>query len=146
LKIRKYDGALNLGGMKMSDKNNEKLIFEKEHDMWIAAKNRDVAAYKELVADDAIMICGGYRCLGAEYAEYLKDFDISGYEIINEEVIYSSKEAIQIHYVIDVKTELPEASDLSGVFHVISLWKLVNNQWKLYFNIDSRITTDNKID
>ncbi|HKM33204.1 MAG TPA: nuclear transport factor 2 family protein [Lachnospiraceae bacterium] len=128
----------------MNNMNREELIFEKEHDLWKAASNRNVAAYKELVADDAIMICGGYRCLGAEYAEYIRDFDISKYEIKNEEVIFSSKEAVQIHYVIDVKTELPETSDLGGVFHVISLWKMENNLWKLYFNIDSRIMTDNK--
>jgi hypothetical protein len=109
--------------------------------MWKAASNRDVVAFKELVADDAVMICGGYRCLGAEYAEYIQDFYISGYEIKNEEVIYSSEEAIQIHYVIDVKTETPETADLGGTFHVVSLWKLNNNQWKLFFNMDSRIIT-----
>ncbi len=128
----------------MSDQNREELIFDKEHDLWKAASNRNVAAYKELVADDAIMICGGYRCLGAEYAEYIKDFFISGYEIKNEEVIFSRKEAVQIHYVIDVQTELPEASDLGGVFHVVSLWKMQNNLWKLYFNMDSRIVIDTK--
>ena len=135
---------INLGGMKMCYKNSEELVFEKELDMWKAASKRDVTAFKELVADEAIMICGGYRCLGAEYAEYIKDFNINRYEIKNKEVIYSSKEAIQIHYVIDVKTELAETSDLGGVFHVISLWKMENNRWKLYFNIDSRIITDNK--
>ncbi|BCN29060.1 hypothetical protein [Anaeromicropila herbilytica] len=65
----------------MIDKNREELIFTKEYDMWKAASKRDVAAFKELVADDAIMICGGYRCLGAEYTEYIKDFYISGYKI-----------------------------------------------------------------
>lgn len=119
--------------------NREELILKKEYDMWKAASKKDVASFKELVAEDAIMICGGYRCLGIEYAEYIKDFDISGYEIKNEEVIFSSEEAVQIHYVIDVKTELPESADLSGVFHVVSLWKMVNNQWKLCFNMDSRI-------
>lgn len=128
----------------MSYKNNEELVITKEHDMWKAASNRDVAQFKELVADDAVMICGGYRCLGAEYAEYIKDFDVDEYEIINEEVIFSSEEAVQIHYVIEVKTKLPEASDLGEVFHVVSLWKLVNNQWRLYFNMDSRIITDNR--
>lgn len=123
----------------MSYKNREKIIFEKEHDMWEAASKRDVVAFKELVADDAIMICGGYRCLGAEYAEYIKDFNINGYEIKNEEVIFSSEEAVQIHYVINVKTESPETADLGGVFHIVSLWKIENNQWKLYFNMDSRI-------
>jgi hypothetical protein len=128
----------------MSYNNREELIFEKEYDMWKAASKRDVVAFKELVAEDAIMICGGYRCLGIEYAKYIKDFYITGYEIKNEEVIFSSEEAVQIHYVIDVKTELPEISDLGGVFHVVSLWKMVNNLWKLYFNMDSRIITGSK--
>lgn len=126
----------------MSDKNREELIFEKEHNMWKAASKRDVVVFKELVAVDAIMICGGYRCLGAEYAEYIKDFYISGYDIKNEEVIFSSEEVVQIHYVIDVKTNLMEASDLGGLFHVVSLWKKVNDLWKLSFNMDSRIITD----
>ncbi|MDD3414559.1 MAG: nuclear transport factor 2 family protein [Lachnospiraceae bacterium] len=125
----------------MSDINSEKIVFEKEIDMWEAAIRRDDVAYKELVADDAVMICGNYRCLGAEYAEYIKDFDIKEYEIINKEVIFSSEEAVQIHYVIDVKTDIPEASDLGGVFHVVSLWKMKNHLWKLYFNMDSRIIT-----
>jgi hypothetical protein len=127
----------------MNYNSREELIFEKEKTMWKAASTRDVMAFKELVADDAIMICGGYRCLGAEYAEYIKDFYISGYEIVNEEVIFSSDEAIEIHYVIDVKTELPEADDLGGIFHVVSLWRKDNDLWKLYFNMDSRIITNN---
>lgn len=88
------------------------------------------------------MICGGYRCLGAEYAEYIKDFYINGYKIKNIEVIFSIEEAVQIHYVIDVKTELTETADLGGVFHVVSLWKMENNRWKLHFNMDSRIITE----
>lgn len=126
----------------MSYKNREELIFEKEYDMWEAASKRDDAAFRELVADDAIMICGGYRCLGAEYAEYIKDFYINGYEIKNKEVIFSSEEAVQIYYVIDVKTELPETADLGGVFHVVSLWKMENNRWILHFNMDSRIINE----
>lgn len=126
----------------MSYKNIEKLIFEKEYEMWKAASNRDVAAFKELVVDDAIMICGGYRCLGAEYAQYIKDFYINGYEIKNEEIIFSSEDAVQIHYVINVKNELPETADLGGTFHVVSLWKRTNNLWRLCFNMDSRIIND----
>ena len=123
----------------MSYKNIEELVLKKEYDMWKAASNQDEGAFKKLVADDAIMICGGYRCLGAEYAEFIKDFKINGYKIENEEVIFSSEEAIQIHYVIDVKSELPEAAELSGVFHVVSLWRKKNDLWKLCFNMDSRI-------
>lgn len=122
----------------MDIQNLGEIIFKLEYQMWEVAKNRDVSGFKSLVADDAVMVCGGYRCLGAEYAEYIKDFDLSDYEINNEEVIFLSDEAVHIHYVIDIKTE-SDSSDLSGIFHVVSLWKKVNNQWKLCFNMDSRI-------
>lgn len=56
----------------MIDNNISKLIFHNELSMWKAANNRDVKAFQELVAMDAVMICGGYRCLGAEYAKYTK--------------------------------------------------------------------------
>lgn len=126
----------------MDNKKVKNLVFEMEHEMWKAAKNKDNKAFSLLVADEAIMICGGYRCLGKEYAEYIKDFCIDGYKIENEEVVYFSDDAVQIHYVIDVTAVLPEASDLGGVFHVVSLWKKVDDIWKLYFNMDSRIITD----
>lgn len=129
--------------MNENELNREEIVFQKENDMWEAARNRDVTAFKELVAEDAIMICGGYRCLGAEYAEYIKDFYIDGYEIKNKEVIFSNEEAVQIHYVIEVKTEVAEALDLGGVFHIVSLWKMKHHSWKLYFNMDSRIVTGN---
>lgn len=127
----------------MNNKSKEELIFEKEYDMWKAASKRDVLAFKELVDENAIMICGGYRCLGIEYAEYIKDFYIDLYEIKNEEVIFSSEDAVEIHYVIDIKTQTPETVDLGGVFHVVSLWKKKKNLWKLYFNMDSRIMINN---
>lgn len=56
-----------------------------------------VTAFKELVAKDAVMICGAIDARGTEYAEYINDFSISEYEIKNEEVIYFSDEAVQIH-------------------------------------------------
>lgn len=127
----------------MSSKKPEQIVFDMEHDMWKAASNRDTNAFRSLVADEAIMICGGYRCLGREYAEYIKDFYVDGYKIYNEEVVYLSEEAVQIHYVIEVTAKQPEAADLGGVFHVVSLWKRVDNAWKLYFNMDSRIITEN---
>lgn len=130
----------------MSYIDREESIFKREYEMWEAASKRDIVKFKELVADHAIMICGGYRCLGAEYAEYSKEFYIKGYEIKNVEVIFSSEELVQIHCVIDIKTELPECSDFGGVFHVVSLWKLEKNEWKLYFNMDSRITTGGQLD
>lgn len=36
---------------------------------------RDKAAFLELVDVNAVMVCGGTRCTGAEYAEIIADFD-----------------------------------------------------------------------
>lgn len=123
----------------MNYKNCENLIYRLESDMWEAAFNRDMDTFKKLVAEDAVMICGGYRCLGIEYAGYIKDFYIKGYEIKNNEVILLNEDAVQILYNIEVEAEADPQNDLAGTFHVVSLWKKVNNDWKLYFNMDSRI-------
>ena len=56
-------------------------IKEYEISMWEAAKNRDGAGFMELVDENAVMVCGGYRCTGAEYGEIVKDFDIASFEI-----------------------------------------------------------------
>ena len=67
----------------------EKKAMQLEHDMWEAALHRDVDAFKSFVSPTAVMICGGYRCLGSEYAGILENFYISGYSICDIEVVSS---------------------------------------------------------
>lgn len=62
-------------------------IQELEIKMWNAAKNRDSKAFLEVVDKNAIMICGGFRCNGLDYADIIKDFDVAQYKISNYEVI-----------------------------------------------------------
>ena len=47
------------------------MIRELEEKMWRAAQARDKAAFLELVDENAVMICGGFRCSGADYAEII---------------------------------------------------------------------------
>ena len=42
------------------------MIRELEEKMWKAAQARNGAAFLELVDVNAVMVCGGYRCTGAE--------------------------------------------------------------------------------
>lgn len=58
-------------------------MTEKEYEtkMWKAAKNRDKEGFLKLVDENAVMVCGGYRCTGAEYAQIVKEFDIASYEM-----------------------------------------------------------------
>jgi len=114
-------------------------IKEYEIKMWEAARKRDAAAFSELVAADAVMVCGGYRCSGAEYAEMIKDFDIAQYTITAFETILETSDICQVHYVISTTVADRSNADLEGEFHITSTWRLSDNKWKLVFNMDSRI-------
>lgn len=107
--------------------------------MWESAKNRDCEGFLNLVAEGAVMVCGGYRCSGKDYARFIKNFDIESYEILEFETIFETEDTAQVHYVI--KTTVKEAinNDLAGTFHVTSTWQNVNEKWQLIFNMDSKV-------
>ena len=113
-------------------------IREYEENMWQAAKNRDSAAFLRLVNEDAVMVCGGYRMSGRQYAGVISDFDVAEYEISRFEIVAESDEICQVHYVIETKVADERNIDLQGVFHVTSTWKKQNGEWKLVFNMDQR--------
>lgn len=117
----------------------EDKVVQLEYKMWDAVLHKDVDGFKKLVLSDAVMICGGYRCLGSEYAGFIANFNISGYSIDNMEVISRSDSEITLHYVIRTQVEDANAQDLAGVFHVVSIWTRASNTWNLMFNMDSRI-------
>lgn len=112
---------------------------ELEISMWEAAKTRDSNAFLDVVDRNAIMVCGGFRCSGLEYAEIIKEFDLAEYEITDFEIVAETKDISQIHYVINTKVADKKNADLEGVFHITSTWKKFESGWKLIFNMDSRI-------
>ncbi len=112
-----------------------------EFEMWNAVLHKDVNRFKQLVLEDAIMICGGYRCTGGEYASFIGEFDIAEYSIKSYEEIYVSDSITQIHYIVETKVNKESDSDLAGTFHVTSSWKKCEGAWKLIFNMDSRMIT-----
>lgn len=114
-------------------------VKEYEISMWEAAKNCDASRFSELVSDDAIMVCGGFRCNGAQYCEIVKDFDIESYNIWDFEIIVETDCLCQVHYMIETKVNREENKDLEGVFHITTTWKKINNLWKIVFNMDSRV-------
>lgn len=40
------------------------MIQKLEKSMWEAARKRDKEAFLELVDENAVMVCGGFRCTG----------------------------------------------------------------------------------
>lgn len=114
-------------------------IEELEIRMWEAAKARNPQAFLDVVDESAVMVCGGYRCSGMEYAEIVKAFDAAWYKITHFEIVAESECLCQVHYVIEIAVADPANADLGGTFHVTSTWEKRSTGWKLIFNMDSRI-------
>lgn len=114
-------------------------IRQYEEKMWQAAKDGDKTAFAKLVSADAVMVCGGYRCSGAEYGSFIGDFGIASYEIKNFETVLETDTIIQVHYIVRTIAATPEYSDMAGLFHVTSTWENRDSKWTLIFNMDSRL-------
>lgn len=114
-------------------------IREYEVYMWEAAKKQDAQAFLEVVEQDAVMVCGGYRCSGADYAKIIKEFDLAEYEIKGFEIVLETDDICQVHYIISTVVSDEHNKDLEGKFHITSTWKKTDDKWKLVFNMDSRI-------
>lgn len=114
-------------------------IRELENSMWQAAAAGDGEAFSGLVSAEAVMVCGGCRCTGAEYAGFIADLGISAYEMDNFEVVLETEDVIQVHYTVRTTADSPENADMAGLFHVTSTWKRQSGGWKLVFNMDQRI-------
>lgn len=114
-------------------------IEKYEWEMWEAAKERNAAKFSTLVEADAVMVCGGYRCSGAEYSEIIKEFDIKAYNIWDFEKVFETDSLCQVHYMIETKVNSEENRDLEGAFHITTTWKRTGNEWKVIFNMDSRV-------
>lgn len=117
-------------------------VMDMEIAMWEAAKARDTKAFLEVVEEQAVMVCGGYRCSGLAYAQIIKEFDLVSYEISGFETVAESEQLCQVHYVIETKVADRRNADLEGRFHITSTWKKTADRWKLIFNMDSRILAE----
>lgn len=114
-------------------------IKEYETAMWKAAQNRDSEGFSNLVDEKAVMVCGGYRCSGSEYSEIVKEFDIASFEISDFEILFQTEDIYQVHYMIETRVSKEENIDLQGIFHITTTWKKFGDNWKVIFNMDSRV-------
>ena len=114
-------------------------IYELELNMWEAAKNRNSKLFLDVVSENAVMVCGGYRCTGKEYSEVVDVFDCKTYEIEHFEIVNEDVDSIQVHYLICIEVNDDANSDLGGMFHVTTTWKKILDKWKVVFNMDQRI-------
>lgn len=117
--------------------NDEILMLEKK--MWEAAKNRNREDFLNVVSEQAVMVCGGYRCSGNEYADIISVFDCKTYNIVNFEIVNKDDNTIQVHYLITLEVNDEKNSDLAGTFHITTTWKNHENKWKVVLNMDQRV-------
>lgn len=118
---------------------NQEKIYNLEMKLWEAAKNRNSQAFLEVVSETAVMVCGGYRCTGKEYAEIIALFDCESYTIDHFEIVNESDDSVQVHYEIDVEVKDEANRDMAGLFHVTTTWKKIDSIWKVVYNMDQRI-------
>lgn len=85
------------------------------------------------------MDCGEFRCTGKEYAEIIMKFDVASFDVHDYETIFCSENLVQNHYIVETKVKEERNKDLEGIFHVASTWTKQNQDWKLIYNMDSRI-------
>ena len=119
---------------------NKEDIMVLETKMWEAAKNRNAVEFLNVVSEDAVMVCGGYRCTGKESADIISFFDCKSYNIVNFETICEDTSSVQVHYVIKLEVNDDKNSDLAGTFHITTTWKNQDGRWKVVFNMDRRVS------
>lgn len=115
-------------------------IQKLETQMWEAARARDKKTFLELVSGSAVMVCGGSRCTGAEYAEIIARFDCKEYVIQNFEVTASAPGLVQVHYTIILTVSDPANADLAGTFHITTTWQQNGEGYQVIFNMDQRVS------
>lgn len=108
------------------------IIMSHEAAMWEAARRCDSSAFLEVVSGSAVMVCGGSKCTGADYAHIISEFGCKSYKISDFEIIAQSNDIVQVHYIIETVAEKPENQDPAGRFHITSTWKK-GGQMEAYF-------------
>ncbi len=125
------------GSNNMMNKGSiEEIIKNLEVQMWEAFSCGNSKLFSEVVSNEAMMICGGYRETGYEYANIVAQIRLDGYEIKDFVVKIINPDSVLTNYVINV--ECPDPS-ISGVFRVSSLWIKNEDKWELVFNQDTKL-------
>ena len=76
----------------------EEEIITLEKRVWEAIISQDVAHYRALVADDALMVIGGMRSTGAEEAQVLQQIEFPACELSEFQVIVLGDDIVLLHY------------------------------------------------
>lgn len=113
-------------------------FYRLEVQTWEAVKVGDADAFLKLVPADAVMVCRGTRCTGAEFSEEIAKFDCKEYNLQGFEIVNQDAQSAQVHYLVQFDVNAPENEDLAGLFHITTTWKCINQTWQMVFGMSAR--------
>ena len=105
-------------------------VMQCEYEMWNSFLSRDRESFLQKVLEEAVMVCGGKRITGREYADIIEFVCIDRFEITDPECVYDDANCIQVHYVVDITVNDNEFQDMAGKFNVTSGWKKDKETWR----------------
>ncbi|EGD48960.1 hypothetical protein Cpap_3387 [Ruminiclostridium papyrosolvens DSM 2782] len=122
----------------MKDISLQEKVIGMEKKMWEAFASGNSASFGEIVSADAMMICGGFKEIGAEYARIVENVNISNYELSEFDVKVINPNVVLTNYIVKVDCQ---DYTLAGTFRVSSLWINEDGNWKVVFNQDSNLVS-----
>lgn len=122
----------------MKDISLQEKVIGMEKKMWEAFASGNSALFGEIVSADAMMICGGFKESGAEYARIVENVNLSNYELSEFDVKVINPNVVLTNYIVKVDCQ---DYTLAGTFRVSSLWINEDGNWKVVFNQDSNLVS-----
>lgn len=122
----------------MKDISLQEKVIGMEKKMWEAFASGNSASFGKIVSADAMMICGGFKESGAEYARIVENVNLSNYELSEFDVKVINPNVVLTNYIVKVDCQ---DYTLAGTFRVSSLWINEDGNWKVVFNQDSNLVS-----
>ncbi|MCR5095200.1 MAG: nuclear transport factor 2 family protein [Erysipelotrichaceae bacterium] len=110
--------------------------------LWEAIKNNDRDGFLELVDEDAVILCDGYRYSGKEYADMISNFDCRSFVIDYYEIVNEDAESVQVYYQITNEVNDIRKLDLAGTFNITVTWTRKLDGWVAIFLMNQRMISE----
>lgn len=112
-------------------------IIAKEKAVFEALKNKQFAEARKLWADDYTGVYD-YGLLTAEQdLAAVRDFDLKSYSLADVKTTIPNRETAILTYKVTVSATL-KGKDISGTYHVASVWCERNGEWQTVMHTDMK--------
>jgi hypothetical protein len=112
-------------------------VTAKEKAVWEALKNKQFDEARKLWADDYTGVYD-YGILNVEQdLAGTRDFELKSYSLADIKTTIPNRETAIITYKATVKASL-KGKDMSGTYHVASVWRERNGDWQTVLHTDMK--------